>query len=138
MTLQGCHFWKGQLFVTADDGTFTRAPDSLALAYNTRHWALTPGSWGLSSTLDDYMRLMTDDEMGDRQWTVALNGTALQPTAYVKKPLDFPYEDGFSEPGHYATFACPRQLAQNGVNQIAITLAEGRPAKLDYLDVILP
>jgi CubicO group peptidase (beta-lactamase class C family) len=39
-----------------DDGTFTRAPDAQAFAFNTQHWPLTPGSWGLTSTLDDYMR----------------------------------------------------------------------------------
>ena len=27
-----------------------------ALAFNTNRWALTPGGWGLTSTLDDYMR----------------------------------------------------------------------------------
>jgi CubicO group peptidase (beta-lactamase class C family) len=44
------------MYDRADDGTFTRAPDSSALSFNTRHWPLTPGSWGLTSTLDDYMR----------------------------------------------------------------------------------
>jgi CubicO group peptidase (beta-lactamase class C family) len=38
------------------DGTLTRMPDSVAFAFNTHHWALTPGSSGLTSTLDDYMR----------------------------------------------------------------------------------
>jgi CubicO group peptidase (beta-lactamase class C family) len=44
------------LYNRADDGTLTRAPDSTAFAFNTRPWPLTPGSWGLTSTLDDYMR----------------------------------------------------------------------------------
>ena len=39
-----------------DDGVLTRAPDSVAFSFNTHHWALTPGSYGLTSTLDDYMR----------------------------------------------------------------------------------
>ena len=37
-------------------GVLTRSPDSLALAFNTHHWTLTPGSSGFTSTLDDYMR----------------------------------------------------------------------------------
>jgi CubicO group peptidase (beta-lactamase class C family) len=37
-------------------GVLTRVPDSVAFASATHHWALTPGSSGLTSTLDDYMR----------------------------------------------------------------------------------
>ena len=39
-----------------EDGALTREPDTLALAFNTRAWPLTPGGYGLTSTLDDYMR----------------------------------------------------------------------------------
>ncbi len=44
------------MYDRSDDGVLTRRPDSLAFAFNTRHWPLTPGSYGLTSTLDDYMR----------------------------------------------------------------------------------
>jgi CubicO group peptidase (beta-lactamase class C family) len=37
-------------------GALVRAPDSTAKAFNTRKWPLTPGAFGLTSTLDDYMR----------------------------------------------------------------------------------
>jgi CubicO group peptidase (beta-lactamase class C family) len=37
-------------------GVLSRVPDESALAFNTRRWPLTPGSYGLTSTLDDYMR----------------------------------------------------------------------------------
>ncbi len=39
-----------------DDGSMTRQSDFKAFAFNTQHWPLTPGSFGLVSTLDDYMR----------------------------------------------------------------------------------
>ena len=39
-----------------DDGELVRIPDEQAYAYNTREWPYTPGSYGLASTLDDYMR----------------------------------------------------------------------------------
>jgi CubicO group peptidase (beta-lactamase class C family) len=39
-----------------EGGVLARQPDSVAFAFNTRHWPLTPGSYGLTSTLDDYMR----------------------------------------------------------------------------------
>lgn len=40
-----------------DDGTIlTRVPDEEADSFNTHHWALTPGAFGLTATIDDYMR----------------------------------------------------------------------------------
>src|SRR5207342_404697 len=39
-----------------DDGSLSRIPDTEALEFNSRDWPLKPGSWGLVSTLDDYMR----------------------------------------------------------------------------------
>ena len=38
------------------NATFTRQPDKKAFEFNTAHWPLTPGSYGLTSTLDDYSR----------------------------------------------------------------------------------
>jgi CubicO group peptidase (beta-lactamase class C family) len=38
------------------DGSFTRQPDAQAFQFNTAHWPLTPGGYGLTSTLDDYSR----------------------------------------------------------------------------------
>lgn len=50
-----------------ETGELTRVPDERAFAFNTNHWALTPGGWGLTSTLDDYMRfarmLVNDGEL---------------------------------------------------------------------------
>jgi len=37
-------------------GILTRVSDEQANAFNTKRWALTPGGWGLTSTLDDYMK----------------------------------------------------------------------------------
>jgi CubicO group peptidase (beta-lactamase class C family) len=38
------------------DNVLARMPDSSGKVLNTKHWALTPGAFGLTSTLDDYMR----------------------------------------------------------------------------------
>jgi CubicO group peptidase (beta-lactamase class C family) len=38
------------------DGTFTREPDDKAFKLNTAHRPLTPGGYGLTSTIDDYSR----------------------------------------------------------------------------------
>jgi len=45
------------LYNRSDDGILTRVPDEQANSFNTKDWALKPGGWGLTSTLDDYMKL---------------------------------------------------------------------------------
>ena len=44
------------LYQRGSDGTLTRTPDSTYRAFNTRSWPLEPGAFGLTSTLDDYLR----------------------------------------------------------------------------------
>jgi CubicO group peptidase (beta-lactamase class C family) len=39
-----------------EDGNLQRIPDENADSFNTNRWPLTPGGYGLTSTLDDYMR----------------------------------------------------------------------------------
>ncbi len=39
-----------------EDGSMTREPDAKAFEFNSRDWPAKPGSYGLLSTLDDYMR----------------------------------------------------------------------------------
>ncbi len=38
------------------DGTLTQLPDSAAHSFNIREWPMTPGGYGLTSTVDDYMK----------------------------------------------------------------------------------
>ena len=44
------------LYNRNDKGALTRVPDEQANAFNTKDWALKPGGFGLTSTLDDYMK----------------------------------------------------------------------------------
>lgn len=44
------------IYSRSDDGTFTPFSDERTLRVNEQAWPLTPGGWGLVSTLDDYMR----------------------------------------------------------------------------------
>ena len=37
-------------------GELNQSPNEEAHAFNYKKWPLTPGGWGLTSTLDDYMR----------------------------------------------------------------------------------
>lgn len=38
------------------DGHLTRVPDDQVHTINYDHWPMTPGGWGLTSTIDDYMK----------------------------------------------------------------------------------
>jgi CubicO group peptidase (beta-lactamase class C family) len=44
------------LYERRPEGSFVRIADSESLAFNLGKKALTPGGWGLVSTIDDYMR----------------------------------------------------------------------------------
>lgn len=40
----------------SEEGVLNQSPNEEAHAYNYKKWPFTPGGWGLTSTLDDYMR----------------------------------------------------------------------------------
>ncbi len=43
-------------YIRSVSGILNRAPDEQANSFNTKDWPLKPGGWGLTSTLDDYMK----------------------------------------------------------------------------------
>jgi CubicO group peptidase (beta-lactamase class C family) len=44
------------MYTRNDDGSFTRQTDEEAFKFNSQPWPLKPGSFGLVSTIDDYMK----------------------------------------------------------------------------------
>ncbi|NBC65987.1 MAG: serine hydrolase [Bacteroidetes bacterium] len=44
------------VYSSAEGDSLQRVPDEEILSFNTNTWALTPGGWGYTSTLDDYMK----------------------------------------------------------------------------------
>lgn len=44
------------MYYMDESGQLQRIPDEEANAFNSQSWPLQPGGWGLTSTLDDYMR----------------------------------------------------------------------------------
>ncbi len=87
---------------------------------------------------DGVFRLMAAEDVSNRQWRVKLNGTTLEPTGYVHKPLDHPYQSGMGKPSEYACFKCPRALVRDGINKIALILENGAPVSIRYWDLVLP
>jgi CubicO group peptidase (beta-lactamase class C family) len=76
-----------------EDGSLTRVPDETALEFNGRDWPLKPGSYGLISSLDDYMRfarmLQNEGELDGQRIlkpeTVRLMATDALPTDVTDK-----------------------------------------------------
>jgi len=56
------------MYNRSDSGVLRRQPDEQAFAANTNRWTFTPGAYGLTSTLDDYLRftrmLLNGGELG--------------------------------------------------------------------------
>lgn len=50
------HARLAAVYTRADDGTFAPLTDDKVIHLNQKKWPLTPGGYGLVSTLDDYMR----------------------------------------------------------------------------------
>jgi len=98
-------------------------------------WDLRPTA---SQTKDGLLRLMTRQTTAGRQWQVAVNGTRLEPAAFVAKPLPHPYEVDLVPADQYACFRCPRAVVKSGMNTITITLAKGPADGLQYVDLVLP
>lgn len=63
------------MYARGDSGRLTRMPDEQAHAFNLRSWPLTPGTYGLTSTVDDYMRFAR----------MLLGGGALDGTRILKR-----------------------------------------------------
>ncbi len=87
---------------------------------------------------DGVLRLMTAEPADPAAWQVSLNGVALKPTAFVRKPIEHPYEGYLGEPEQYACFACPRSAVRSGTNEILVGLTQSEPRLLIYIDVVLP
>ena len=89
-------------------------------------------------TRNGLFRLMTEKPLLDGKWQVSINGTQLVQTAFVERPIPHPHEGFLGQPTQYATFAVPRSLVRDGVNEIEVTRTEGSPAKLIHMDLVLP
>lgn len=83
---------RAAIYQTSEDGALTPMPDEI-FEYNSQKWPLTKGSWGLVSTLDDYMQfarmLQGDGTLGDtqllKQETVTLMRTNYLPDSVTER-----------------------------------------------------
>jgi hypothetical protein len=84
------------------------------------------------------LRVMTEKDSSTCRWRATVNTVPLSPIAFVAKPIPHPYDGGLGQAGQYACFTCPREIVKDGVNTIAITMTQGEPATVNYIDLVLP
>jgi hypothetical protein len=87
---------------------------------------------------DGLLRLRTDEDSSDCRWRIQLNGHELSGTGAVLKPLDHPYVAALGEMTQYACFVVKRSVVKQGINNLAITLDDGGPVTIQYVDLVLP
>lgn len=119
------------------DGSLQRAPGESG---NFRHWALTPGGHGLTSTLDDYMRfalmIQNEGEVGGvrllKPETVRLMGTDQLPAAVDRS---WPSPDGDIGWGiNFAVRTAPPASAEDMFGVVGEMYWEGALGALFWID----
>ena len=84
------------------------------------------------------LRLQTAEDSQACRWQVTVNELPVTPTAFVRMPFPEPYEGGLGEADQYHCYAVPRQVLKDGGNVLAVTLVDGGPVNLQYLEVTVP
>ncbi len=84
------------------------------------------------------LRIQADADLGDSQWSAALNGMALEESEDRSEPCDNPYPQLLGEPEEHRAWRVLPELLKNGFNDIEITLVGGvREARIVFLDIAL-
>lgn len=81
------------LYFLGKDAKLARVPDEQSSAFNSKNWALKPGGWGLTSTLDDYTKfaqmLANEGRLGEtrilKPETIKLMATDQLPDTLTKR-----------------------------------------------------
>jgi len=86
-------------------------------------------------------RLPARASLAGTRLVLHLNGTALASTLEVSEPFDNPYRyrdpSPLGSPDDYRAWIVPAELLADSENRIEITMTDGEPAELCYLDVAM-
>ena len=79
------------------------------------------GGW----TTDGVFRLQSLNDISDRTFTITVNGTVLQATAYTGEAYQNEYTQMIGEAENYSCFTVPKSILKEGKNEIKVTLTGG-------------
>jgi hypothetical protein len=91
------------------------------------------GGW----TKEGRLRIETELPIADRQWKAVLNDVELSPTDDVSEPYAAPYLSLLGEPSARRAWSVPASALRDGRNRLDVTLVEGEPATIAYVDLAI-
>ncbi|HEY6126398.1 MAG TPA: serine hydrolase domain-containing protein, partial [Steroidobacteraceae bacterium] len=129
------------LYTRNEDGTFTRQTDEEAYGFNSAAWPYKPGSFGLVSTIDDYMKfarmLLGNGKLGRarilKPETVRLMATDVMPKEVTEKS----WLPGKGQVGFGIDFAvriAPPKDAQESSGAVGEFFWDGAASTLFWVD----
>ena len=92
------------------------------------------GGWKQNGRL----RIEAVGSLADGQWKASLNGVPLEPTSDVSEPYPNPYDVALGQPEDYRAWVVPVEVAKKGQNELSLTLIEGEPIRIFYVDLAMP
>lgn len=84
---------------------------------------------------DGRLRIQGSESLGGSQWTAQFNGVDLKPNSDVSEPYSNHYSPLLGNPEELRAWTVPAGLLKDGINKIEITMIEGEPAELIFLDL---
>ena len=92
------------------------------------------GGWAKPGRL----RIQASEDLGNSRWTCSFNGQQLTETPDRSEPYANPYPALLGGPKNHRAWLVPPGLPRDGANQIELSLQEGSPGKIVFLDLAMP
>lgn len=84
---------------------------------------------------DGKLRIQGKEPLRDSQWRAIFNGDDLKLTVDVSEPYPNPDPNALGTPNRYKAWTVPVGLLKDGGNSIEITMTEGDPVEIRWLDL---
>ena len=81
------------------------------------------------------LRIQCHEPLGTSQWKARLNGAELRLNADVSEPYPSPYSTLLGTPEQHRAWTVPPGAPRDGMNSVQITMEEGQPADIIFLDL---
>ena len=122
--------WRAH-FLPDRDRPITRLVAAGEAAAFSLDMAPPDGGW----SGDGRLRIQGDSSLGDSNWTAVLNEIGLKPNSDVSEPYPHPYPPLLGKPEELRAWTVPSRLLRDGINTIEVTMVDGDPANIWFLDL---
>ncbi len=104
----------------------------------SHHFALDMAPPSQGWTKPGRLRIQSSQDLGDSRWVCRFNGRNLTETPDRSEPYPNPYPALLGEPEHHRAWIVPPSLPKDGINRIELSLREGNPTTMVFLDLGMP